>query len=179
MAPILSFTGEEVWAQLASPLPNPLPQAGEGANAGPKPIDDSVFLHTWHELPAQADEVDLLDRWTRIRVVRADVQKELETVRVAGGIGSSLQAEVTLHASADTQTLLAPLGDDLRFVLITSQARVVAAESDRIEVTPSAAKKCDRCWHYRDDVDAHAEHPGLCGRCVANLYGDGEARSHA
>jgi isoleucyl-tRNA synthetase len=111
--------------------------------------------------------------------VRADVQKELETVRVAGGIGSSLQAEVTLHASADTQALLAPLGDDLRFVLITSQARVVAAEADRVEVTPSAAKKCERCWHYRDDVDAHAEHPGLCGRCVSNLYGEGEARTHA
>ncbi|MHB1145482.1 MAG: isoleucine--tRNA ligase [Thiobacillus sp.] len=159
MAPILSFTGEEVWAELAG--------------------DDSVFLHTWHELPAQTGEADLLDRWTRIRAVRADVQKELETVRVAGGIGSSLQAEVTLHASLDTQALLAPLGDDLRFVLITSQARLVAAEADRVEVTPSAAKKCERCWHYRDDVDAHAEHPGLCGRCVSNLHGEGEARTHA
>ncbi len=159
MAPILSFTGEEVWAELTG--------------------EDSVFLHTWHELPAQADEAGLLERWTRIRAVRADVQRELETVRVAGGIGSSLQAEVTLHASPETQTLLAPLGDDLKFVLITSQARVVAADADRIEVTPSAAKKCERCWHYRDDVDAHAEHPGLCGRCVSNLYGDGEVRSHA
>jgi isoleucyl-tRNA synthetase len=138
-----------------------------------------VFLHTWHELPVQADETTLLDRWTRIRVVRAEVQKELETVRVAGGIGSSLQAEVTLHATADTQSLLAPLGDDLKFVLIASQARVVAADADRIEVIPSTAKKCDRCWHYRDDVDAHAEHPGLCGRCVSNLHGEGEARSHA
>ncbi|MBW8328811.1 MAG: isoleucine--tRNA ligase [Thiobacillus sp.] len=159
MAPILSFTGEEVWTQLAG--------------------DDSVFLHTWHDLPAQAGEADLLERWTRIRAVRAEVQKELETVRVAGGIGSSLQAEVTLHASPGTQALLAPLGDDLRFVLITSQARVVAADADRVEVTPSAAKKCERCWHYRDDVDAHAEHPGLCGRCVSNLHGDGEVRSHA
>jgi isoleucyl-tRNA synthetase len=178
MAPILSFTGEEVWEQLAGPHPNPLPQ-GEGANARPKPINDSVFLHTWHALPGQADQTDLLDRWTRIRAVRADVQKELETVRVAGGIGSSLQAEVTLHASPATQALLAPLGDDLRFVLITSQARVVAADTDRVEVTPSAEKKCERCWHYRDDVDFHAEHPGLCGRCVSNLYGEGEARSHA
>jgi len=161
MAPILSFTGEEVWSELSG---NP---------------NDSVFLHTWHELPAQMGEAVLLDRWTRIRAVRAEVQKELETVRVAGGIGSSLQAEVILHASPDTQALLAPLGDDLRFVLITSQARLVAAEADRVEVTPSAAKKCERCWHYRDDVDAHAEHPGLCGRCVTNLYGDGEARSHA
>jgi isoleucyl-tRNA synthetase len=160
MAPILSFTGEEVWTQLA----------GE---------DSSVFLHTWHDLPTQSDEADLLDRWTRIRTVRADVQKELETVRVAGGIGSSLQAEVTLHASPATQALLAPLGDDLRFVLITSQAHLVSAATDRIEVTPSAAKKCERCWHYRDDVDTDAGHPGLCGRCVANLGGEGEVRSHA
>ena len=180
MAPILSFTGEEVWAQLAGednsvflhtwhalpapcPLPNPLPQAGEGAMAGPTPTG----------------EADLLDRWTRIRAVRAMVSKELETVRVAGGIGSSLQAEVTLHASPETQALLAPLGDDLRFVLITSQARVVAADTDRVEVNPSAAKKCDRCWHYRDDVDAHPDHPGLCGRCVSNLFGEGEVRTHA
>jgi len=160
MAPILSFTGEEVWTQLA----------GE---------DSSVFLHVWHELPAQAGEADLLERWARIRAVRAEVQKELETVRVAGGIGSSLQAEIILHARPETQALLAPLGDDLRFVLITSQAGVVAAEEERIAVTPSAAKKCDRCWHYRDDVDAHPDHPGLCGRCVSNLHGAGEARSHA
>ena len=100
-------------------------------------------------------------------------------MRVAGGIGSSLQAEVTLHAGPDTHALLAPLGDDLRFVLITSQARVVAADADRVEVVPSTAQKCDRCWHYRDDVDAHPEHPGLCGRCVSNLHGAGEARSHA
>ncbi len=160
MAPILSFTGEEVWTQLA----------GE---------NDSVFLHTWHDLPAQADEADLLDRWSRIRAVRAEVQKELETVRVAGGIGSSLQAEVTLHASPATQALLAPLGDDLCFVLITSQARVVAAEADRVDVTPSTAKKCERCWHYRDDVDADTGQPGLCGRCVANLSGEGEVRNHA
>ena len=156
MAPILSFTGEEVWTQLDG--------------------DDSVFLHTWYEIPAQADEAILLDRWTRIRAVRADVQKELETLRAAGDIGSSLQAEVTLHASPETASLLEPLGDDLRFVLITSQAHVVSAETDRIEVTPSAAKKCERCWHYREDVDTHA---GLCGRCVSNLAGNGEARTHA
>ncbi len=160
MAPILSFTGEEVWEQLV----------GE---------NNSVFLHTWHTLPELSDETRLLDRWARIRAVRAVVSKELELVRVAGGIGSSLQAEVTLHASPDTHALLAPLGDDLRFVLITSQACLVAADADRVEVTPSAAKKCDRCWHYRSDVDAHPEHPGLCGRCVSNLYGEGEARTHA
>jgi len=196
MAPILSFTGEEVWAQLtprnneastlfgqslskpSSDTQGPSTSSGRtGSTMGGE--NDSVFLHVWHDLPAQADEAGLLERWTRIRAVRAEVQKELETVRVAGGIGSSLQAEVTLHAGADTQALLAPLGDDLRFVLITSQARLVAAAADRIEVTPSAAKKCERCWHYRDDVDAEAAHPGLCVRCVSNLFGAGEVRSHA
>jgi isoleucyl-tRNA synthetase len=165
MAPILSFTGEEVWTQLA----------GE---------DSSVFLHTWHALPEQPDEVEyrLQMRWGLIRTVRANVLKEMETKRAAGTIGSSLQAEIEIqtHAEAeDIRAVLDSLGDDLRFVLITSQARVVAAEEGRIVVTQSAAKKCDRCWHYRDDVDAHADHPGLCGRCVSNLYGEGEARSHA
>jgi isoleucyl-tRNA synthetase len=159
MAPILSFTGEEVWTQLAG--------------------DDSVFLHTWHALPEQTDTADLLARWTQIRAVRSEVQKDLESVRAAGGIGSSLQAEVTLHAGPETLALLAPLGDDLRFVLITSQARMIASDADRIEVTPSSAQKCERCWHYRDDVDTHAEHPGLCGRCVSNLTTAGEVRTHA
>jgi len=165
MAPILSFTGEEVWAQLA----------GDDG-------DDSVFLHTWHELPAQPDQADLLERWTRIRAVRAEVQKELEILRTEGHIGSSLQAEVTLLAPSAFAELLAPLGDDLRFVLITSQAKVVVAEGwpeTRVDARPSTAKKCERCWHYRDDVDAHTDHPGLCGRCVSNLHGEGEARSHA
>lgn len=160
MAPVLSFTGEEVWEQLAG-------------------ADESVFLHTWHALPEQSDEDALLDRWTRIRAVRAMASKELERVRVAGGIGSSLQAEVTLHATPATLALLTPLGDDLRFVLITSQARVVGADADRVDVEPSAAKKCDRCWHYRSDVDADPAYPGLCGRCVTNLHGDGEPRTHA
>ena len=174
MAPILSFTGEEVWGELT---PNPPPLAGAGANAGPAPIDDSVFLHTWHALPA-ADS-PLVERWTRIRAVRALVSKELETVRAAGHIGSSLQAGIVLHASPETFALLSPLGDDLRFVLIVSQCTLVAADSDRVDVVPSAAKKCERCWHWRDDVDADPVHPGLCGRCVENLYGTGEVRSHA
>jgi isoleucyl-tRNA synthetase len=160
MAPILSFTGEEVWEQLA----------GENRLGVPANLACP---------PRAADQDDLLDRWTRIRAIRAEVQKELEVVRVAGGIGSSLQAEVTLFAGPDTQALLGPLGDDLRFVLITSQARVIPSDADCIEVIPSSAKKCERCWHYRDDVDAHSEHPGLCGRCVSNLYGEGEVRSHA
>ncbi|MHB8914456.1 MAG: isoleucine--tRNA ligase [Thiobacillus sp.] len=160
MAPILSFTAEEVFAQISSP-------------------EDSVFLHVWHALPPQPDETDLLQRWTRIRAVRAEVQKQLEAVRISGAIGSSLQAEIDIDASPETLALLAPLGDDLRLVLITSQARVHDAEVDTINVTPSPEAKCERCWHYRADVNAVPEHPGLCGRCVSNLYGTGEERSYA
>ena len=159
MAPILSFTGEEVWGELAGDA------------------DDSVFLHTWHALPAA--DIQLIERWTRIRAVRALVSKELETVRAAGHIGSSLQAEITLHASPETFALLSPLGDDLRFVFIVSRCTLAAADSDRVDVIPSVAQKCERCWHWRDDVDADPAHPGLCGRCVENLYGAGEVRSHA
>ncbi len=159
LAPILSFTGEEAWSDL---------------NRTP---DDSVFLHQWHALPAQDDA--LIARWARIRDVRSSVLKELETARVAGTIGSSLQAAVTLHATPDTHELLRTLGDDLRFVLIVSSATLVAGDADRVDVAPASGTKCERCWHVRDDVDADPAHPGLCGRCVANLYGAGEARQHA
>jgi isoleucyl-tRNA synthetase len=163
MAPILSFTAEEVWSEL-----------GEGA-------DDSVFLHTWHALPMidLKAQHDLIDDWHHIRKIRGQVQKELESKRVAGTIGSSLQAAVTLHASPDTHALLSPLGDDLRFVLIVSHCTLLAAEADRIEVAPARGVKCERCWHVREDVGVDLAHPGLCGRCVSNLHGSGEARRHA
>ena len=161
MAPILSFTAEEI----------------HGLPAGD--ADDSVFFHTWHDLPAQDGEAALLERWARIRAVRSQVQKHLEDLRVAGTIGSSLQAEVTLHARPETQADLAGLGDDLRFVLIVSAARVRPATEDRIEASASAHAKCERCWHYRDDIGRNAEHPALCGRCVSNLFGAGESRQHA
>jgi isoleucyl-tRNA synthetase len=162
MAPILSFTAEEAWAVLHP-----------GA-------DESVFFHTWNEVvPVQPDESALIDKWTRVREVRGLVQKELEALRQAGSIGSSLQAEVTLYAPADDHALLSTLGDDLRFVLITSQARLVPGAELSVEVAPSAQAKCERCWHYRSDVGSDADHPTICGRCVDNLFGAGEARSHA
>jgi isoleucyl-tRNA synthetase len=162
MAPILSFTAEEAWAVL-----NP-----EG--------NDSVFFHTWSDvLPAQAGEAELLVRWKKIREVRALVQKELETLRQASRIGSSLQAEVALRLPAAEAALFESLGDDLKFVLITSSASVAAGSDPHIEATPSAHAKCERCWHYRADVGADAQHPAICGRCVSNLYGAGEARRYA
>jgi len=164
MAPILSFTAEEAWTVL------------HGAG------DDSVFLHTWPALPAMPDAEALLARWGEIRSVRAEVQKVLEALRAEGRIGSSLQAEVEVRASGDRHAALASLGDDLRFVLITSAARVSRVDSpsdETIVAVPSAHAKCERCWHYRADVGAAPAHPTICGRCVENLEGAGEPRSHA
>ena len=160
MAPILSFTAEEAWRTVH----------GE---------DDSVMLHTWQPLPAPEDEAALLDKWNKIRAWRADVTKALEELRVEGKIGASLQAEVTLHADGEKYDLLASLGDDLRFVLIASKAKVVKSGEDKIECAPLAHAKCERCWHVREDVGADPAHPELCGRCVSNLHGEGEARACA
>jgi isoleucyl-tRNA synthetase len=110
------------------------------------------------------------------------VLKELETVRERGDIGSSLQAEVVVTAAGERHDALQSLGDDLRFVLITSAAALVRAEGDgpdAVAVQPSPHPKCDRCWHWRADVGADPDHPAICGRCVSNLFGAGEPRSHA
>ena len=161
MAPILSFTAEEAWGIL---------------HAGEK----TIFVHTFDGmLPAIDGAATLSARWDRILAVRALVQKELEAVRQAGAIGSSLQAEVDIVADADTYRALAALGDDLRFVLITSAARVTRGSELTISVASSPHEKCERCWHWRGDVGRDPAHPGLCGRCVANLFGAGEKRHHA
>jgi isoleucyl-tRNA synthetase len=164
MAPILSFTAEEIWLLLG------------------KDAEDSVMLHTFHTLPTQEGEDALLDKWTAIRAIRADVQKEIEAVRAAGQVGSSLQAEVEIRAAGGRYDVLASLDDDLRFVLICSKTTLVKAADEAAEaiiVTPSTHAKCDRCWHYRADVGHDAAHPELCGRCTSNLHGAGEARSAA
>lgn len=164
MAPILSFTAEEAWATL---------HPGK---------EESIFFHTWQGvLPAQADEPALREKWTRIREIRTVVQKKLEELRVAGAIGASLQGEVVITAPAADAALLGTLGDDLRFVTITSAASVREGSELAVEAVPSSHAKCERCWHYRSDVGANADHPTLCGRCVTNLdaAGPGESRVHA
>jgi isoleucyl-tRNA synthetase len=101
---------------------------------------------------------------------------------VSGAIGSSLQAELAIKAAGDKYKLLASLGEDLKFVFITSDAQAVEVASEAeeaIAVTASEAAKCERCWHYRRDVGQHAEHAGLCGRCYSNLFGSGEQRAFA
>ncbi|HEY4637532.1 MAG TPA: class I tRNA ligase family protein, partial [Burkholderiales bacterium] len=158
MAPILSFTAEELWQVLT------------------RDADDSVFYHTLHALPQPEGAAALLARWDRLRALRAPVLKRIEDLRAAGKVGSSLQAEADLHVNGADHELLASLGEDLRFVLLTSAARVHRGDGEpRIEVAPSAHAKCDRCWHYRPDVNG----AGLCARCETNLHGDGESRRHA
>jgi isoleucyl-tRNA synthetase len=139
-----------------------------------------LFARVWSgSLPEIAQADALLAKWQRILAIRAVVQKELETVRQQGSIGSSLEAEVTIAAPDEDYAALASLGDDLRFVMITSAARVERADTLAIAVNRSAHSKCERCWHWRDDVGNDSRHPTLCGRCVANLFGAGEARSFA
>lgn len=157
MAPFLSFTAEEAWKVFGD--------------------SESIFLETYTDLPA-GDEA-LLAKWARLREIRDVVNKDIEAVRTEGRVGSSLQAEVSVSAQPEDLALLQSLGDDLKFVFITSAAEALAGEALQAAVTPSSHAKCDRCWHYRADVGINPEHPSLCGRCDSNLHGAGEKRHKA
>jgi len=176
MMPILSFTAEDIWQHI------------------PGERGDSILLEQWYPLDTTADEAMDLDYWQQVIMVRDAVSKELEKLRVAGAIGSSLAAEIDLYCPAELFDSLDRLGDELRFVLITSYARVQvesAAPDDAVTVTlpdgqsikiravASAHGKCVRCWHHREDVGRFPEHPELCGRCVENVAGSGEQRQFA
>ena len=157
MAPFLSFTAEEAWKVFAP---------------GASP---SIFTETYSDTAPWRDDA-LLAKWSRIREIRDSVNKQIEAVRADGKVGSSLQAEVVVTATEADAALLATLGDDLRFVTITSRASVVAGGELSVAVMPSTSTKCERCWHYRDDVGHDPAHPTICGRCTSNLYGAGEVR---
>jgi isoleucyl-tRNA synthetase len=165
MAPFLSFTAEEAWAVLGT----------EGKT--PTATRESIFMDGYVAL--EAPDVDLLAKWGRIREIREAVNKDIETLRAAGQVGSSLQATVQLTVPAEDHALLSSLGEDLKFVFITSAIELIAGDAVSAVVAPSKAVKCERCWHYRDDVGTDAAHPTLCGRCTSNLYGAGEARKCA
>ncbi|MBV2215800.1 MAG: isoleucine--tRNA ligase [Diaphorobacter sp.] len=157
MAPFLSFTAEEAWKVFGQ--------------------SETIYLETYQTIPT-ADE-GLAAKWERLREIRDAVNKEIETVRAAGTVGSSLQAVVTLTAAPEDHALLASLGDDLKFVLIVSATHLVAGSALQISVAASSDAKCERCWHYRADVGQNPGHPTLCGRCDSNLHGAGENRVHA
>ena len=175
MAPVLSFTAEEIWEHL------------------PGEREASVFLATWGEPLPRLSPRDELDAafWAELIAVRAAVNKSLEGLRAAGRLRGSLDAEVTLYCAEPLAARLHRLGDELRFVLITSAARVqpLAAAPERAAVADvdglrvlaavSAAPKCPRCWHRRADIGRHAGHPSLCERCVENVAGAGEVRRFA
>lgn len=169
IAPVLSFTAEEAWPMFAP----------ERHRVG----GETIFTEVWHSFPEVPDADRLIVRWTRLREIRAEVLRELEAVRGAGAIGSSLAAEIEISAAGDDLALLESLGDDLRFVMITSQAQARAAApgatAPGVRVTPSTQTKCERCWHWRSDVGHDPARPGLCGRCVMNLFGAGEPRRFA
>jgi isoleucyl-tRNA synthetase len=156
MAPFLSFTAEEAWKVFG------------------KNESGTIFTETYWKFEA-ADEA-LIAKYNRIRAVRDEVNKAIEELRAKGDVGSSLQAEVELTVTADDHALLATLGDDLKFVFITSAIDLVAGSALSTRVKPSKHTKCERCWHYRADVGQDAAHPHICGRCVSNLYGGGEER---
>jgi isoleucyl-tRNA synthetase len=172
LAPILSFTAEEVWRHMP------------GKRAA------SVFLEQWAALPQAAGDSGL--DWDFLLAVRAEVARELERLRVAGSIGSSLGAAIDIYVRPELAPKLQALGDELRFLLITSAARVhvVASEPGAaaqatavaglwVKAAAIDAPKCARCWHLRDDVGSHAQHPLICDRCVSNVEGPGETRRYA
>ena len=164
MAPFLSFTAEEIWALV-----------------GKSP---SIFIEQYADYGDLSGQThtDLLAKWQRIRAIREAVNKEAETLREAGKIGASLQAEISLTASGQDYADLASLGADLKFVLISSVATLHQGAADtplQISVQPTAKTKCVRCWHYTDDVQLDGEHAGICLRCESNLFGAGENRALA
>ena len=175
LAPIISYTADEIWQYLP------------GERSG------SVFLETWYQGLTKLDDDSVLNRefWQKIMAVRAAVGKELEKSRAKGDIGSSLNAEIELYCNAEFFDALSRLSDELRFIFITSNASVMAEQDApedaiqteidgvKLKVVVSEHEKCVRCWHQRPDVGKTAEHPELCGRCVENVAGDGEHRQYA
>ncbi|HHH36627.1 MAG TPA: isoleucine--tRNA ligase, partial [Gammaproteobacteria bacterium] len=181
IAPILSFTAEDIWRHI------------------PGERGESVFLEEWYgpvETFTGAGEAGLMGTpfWERVKTVREGVSRELEGLRASGEIGSSLDAEVDLYCTPGLYQELGHLQDELRFVLITSYARIHSLSempADVVEITVgphekcwvratrSSYEKCVRCWHHREDVGAHEDHPQLCGRCVENVEGAGETRLFA
>jgi isoleucyl-tRNA synthetase len=174
LAPILSFTAEEIWRFM------------------PGTRNASVFLNTWVALPQGAAQRPQID-WDVLLRVRSGVMRELEKLRNANAIGAPLDAEVDVYCAPHVLQVLQPMGEELRFAFITSAARVHRADSRPADAAaaeegnddfawivarPSAAKKCVRCWHKREDVGNYPKHPELCGRCVANVDGQGEQRRY-
>ncbi|MEZ9922526.1 isoleucine--tRNA ligase [Vibrio breoganii] len=175
MAPIMSFTADEIWNEM------------------PGERDKFVFTGEWFDgLFGLAEGEELNNEfWSDVQQVRASVNKLLEDARKEKLIGGSLQAEVTLFADDALASKLNKLGDELRFVLLTSRADLapVSEKSDTaqqteieglfVQVNATELEKCDRCWHHTADVGTIEGHETICGRCVSNVEGEGEVRKFA
>jgi isoleucyl-tRNA synthetase len=170
MAPILSYTADELWEHI------------------PGNRAESVQLDVWYDIPQAKATSMTADYWTQIMAVKQAVNKSLELQRNEGVIGGSLSAEITLYAAPELYAQLLQLGDELRFVLLTSKASLVASENGgaetelaglRLDIHATEHVKCERCWHHREDVGVVAAEPELCGRCVDNVSGAGEVRKFA
>jgi isoleucyl-tRNA synthetase len=175
ITPILSFTADEIWRCM------------------PGERTQTVFAATWYEGLAElpADAALGRDFWDLAMQLKTAVNRELERARNAGIVGGSLEAEVQLFCDAPLATQIARLGQELRFVLISSAASIhpasdapaeaVATELPGLQllVRPAPGTKCVRCWHRLEDVGSHAAHPELCGRCIDNVDGAGEVRQYA
>jgi isoleucyl-tRNA synthetase len=169
MAPFLSFTAEEAWATLAA----------EGKV--PEGLRESIFLATY--TPLLATDEALNAKWARIHEIREAVNKEIEVLRVAGQVGASLQAAVSITANGQDMALLHSLGEDLRYVFISSTVTLLHGETLAVQARAANATKCERCWHYVEEASlapgVDAAHPTICARCVSNLFGNGESRQVA
>ncbi|MBF6024262.1 isoleucine--tRNA ligase [Lysobacter niastensis] len=168
IAPILSFTADEMWRHLPS-------------NTGNGKREDNVLFTTWYDgLAVLADDAALSEEdFDRLLALREEVSRTLEPMRAAGEIGAALEAEIQLRCGVADQNRLAPLAEELRFLFISGDVEVIvddAVTDIAVLARPTAKTKCVRCWHYRADVGSDAAHPGLCGRCVVNVAGQGEAR---
>jgi isoleucyl-tRNA synthetase len=178
LAPILSFTADEIWQFM------------------PGKRGESVQLEGWYTrlFELDPDEAMNMDFWQQVLETRSAVSKQLENLRVDNRIGSSLDAEVSLYCDGELRQNLDRLGDELRFVMITSgarvnplderpdsaiEARLANGNTLYIDAGASSHEKCVRCWHHRADVGSDESHPDLCGRCVENVSGDGEPRHFA
>lgn len=174
VAPILSFTADELWQQIR----------GEST--------ETIFEQEWLDLPrTELETIFNHEFWQSVAQVKTAVNKVLENMRSDGVVGKSLEAKVTIYADDAYHELLSALKDDLRFVLITSYAAVeslVDAPENatstevvgiKLVIEKSVYTKCVRCWHHREDVGSHVDHPEICSRCVENIDGTGETREFA
>jgi len=162
IAPVLSFTADEMWGYLP------------GERTG------NVLFATWYDglAPLSADAALNAADFDQLLALREQVAKVLEPMRANGLIGAALEAEIAVSVNAATAAKWQPLADELRFFFISGDVAVSEVSADEVFVlaTPTTKSKCVRCWHHRTDVGAHAEHPELCGRCVSNIDGAGETR---